>query len=97
METLQDAHKYISLALRNEIPAPKKSILIDLFHEFSLEPIKDYVFHRINKTIILELALRILQEIVEKGEKRDGTLQLVIEKTSSVTKSVVHRQEHRLI
>ena len=80
METLQGTHKYISLALRNEIPSPKKSILIDIFHEFTTEPIKDYVFQRINKKMLLELALRVIQEIAEKGAERAGTLQLVVDK-----------------
>ena len=89
METLQGTHKYISLVVRNKIPSPKKSILINLFHEFTVEPIKDYVFHRINKTMLLEPALRILQEIAEKGAARTKSLQLVVEKTSNGSKSVV--------
>ena len=89
METLQETHRYISLALRNEIPAPKKSILIDIFREFAANPIKDYVFHRINKKILLELALRIIQEIAEKGAEHAWTLQLVVGKTSNGIKSVV--------
>ena len=89
INVLQGSHKFISLVLRNKTPAPKKSILIDIFNEFTSEPIKDYVFHRISKKLLLELALRIIQEITEKGAGRANSLQLVVEKTSNGAKSVV--------
>ena len=89
METLQGAHKYISLVLRDKTPSPKKSILINVFHEFTVKPIKDYVFHRINKKMLLELALRVIQEIAENGAERAKSLQLVVEKTSNGSKTVV--------
>ena len=89
IKVLQGSHKFISLALRNKTTAPKKSTLIDIFNEFASEPIKDYVFHRISKKLLLELALRIIQEIVQKGVDRASSLQLVVQKTSNGAKSVV--------
>ena len=87
--TIQGSHKYISLAIRGEIPTPKKSILTELFKEFSTEPIKDYIFKRIPKRMLLELALCVLQDIISKGTERAKSLQLVVAKTSSGEKTVV--------
>lgn len=89
IQTVQGSHKYISLAIRGEITKPKKVVLIDLFQEFSTEPIKDYVFNRIPKLMLLELALCVLQDIIAKGPERARSLQLVVAKTSDGDKTVV--------
>ena len=89
IQIAQGAHKFISLSIRGEIPTPKKSILIDIFREFSAEPIKDYIFNRIPKKMLLELALCILQDIITKGSTRAKSLQLVVAKTTDGDKTVV--------
>ena len=89
IQIVQGAHKFISLSIRGDLPTPKKSILIGIFREFSAEPIKDYVFNRIPKKMLLELALCILQDIITKGSARAKSLQLVVVKTSEGDKRVV--------
>ena len=51
---------------------------------------KDYVFTRMGKPILLELALTILQDLISNGKGRGETLQLKIEKTVRGGKIVVH-------
>ena len=87
--TIQGSHRFISLAIRGKVPKPKKSILTSLFQEFSEEPIKDWVFNRISKQMLLELALCILQDIISKGAARAKSLQLVVATTSDGEKTVV--------
>ena len=89
IQTIQGSHRYISLALRGETSTPKKSILITLFQEFSTETIKDWIFNRIPKRMLLELALCILQDIIKKGATRAKSIQLVVAKTSDGDKTVV--------
>ena len=48
-----------------------------------------YVFHRINKKLLLELDLRIVQENVQKGVERASSLQLIVQKSPTVQKSIV--------
>ena len=93
IQVIQGSHKYISLAIRGEIPTPKKSILIGIFREFSAEPIKDYIFNRIPKKMLLELALCVLQDIIAKGSTRAKSLQLVVAKTTEGNKTVVIDEE----
>ena len=33
--------------------------MINIFNEYTVEPVKDYIFHRIAKKLLLELALRV--------------------------------------
>ena len=86
---IQGCHRYISLAIQGEIPTPKKAILIALFKEFTSEPIKDYVFNRIPKKMLLELALCVLQDIISNGPERALSLRLKVAKTSEGVKTVV--------
>ena len=58
----------------------EKSILIGIFNEFIDEPVKDYVFHRISRKLLLEITIRILQEFIERGVERARSLKLVIVK-----------------
>ena len=46
------------------------------------ESVKNYVFHRISRKLLLELAIRILQEFIERGPERASSLKLVIAKTT---------------
>ena len=51
--------------------------------------IKDYIFRRIQKSLLLELALCILQDVATNGLGRLATLNLAIEKTLAGGKNVV--------
>ena len=78
MEIVNGAHKFVANAIDN----PKNGItiqnLIKIFAFFTKTPIKDYVFTRMRKPILLELALCIIQEIVSNGIERAKTLQLEV-------------------
>ena len=74
LEIVQGAHKYISLVLAKKVPSVKKSILVGIFNEYIDQPVKDYVFLRIPKNHLLELALTIFQDIIEKGVERAASL-----------------------
>ena len=89
IRTIQGSHRYISLAMRDEIPKPKKAVLQTLFQEFSIEPIKNWVFNRMSKHMLLELALCLLQDIISKGPSRAKSIQLVAATTSDGEKTVV--------
>ena len=88
LETIQGSHRYITNVIKGTEESPKKSILIDIFNSFSKDKIKDYVYNRMKKSILLELALCILQEIAAGGPDRATNLQLQIEKTSSGGKQI---------
>ena len=85
LETVQGAHKYLNLVLGQKVSSScaKKSILIGIFNQFIDKPVKDYVFHRISRKLLLELAIRILQEFIQRGVERAKTLKLVIAKATS--------------
>ena len=85
LETVQGAHKYLNLVLSQKISSTcaKKSVLIDIFNEFIDEPVRDYVFHRISRKLLLELAIRILQEFITRGVDRAQSLKLVLAKATT--------------
>lgn len=66
----------------------KKLRFSGYFQCFFEQPIKSYVFKRMGKEILLDLALRILQEVVQNGPSRDRTLQLAVEHAASGGKTV---------
>ena len=86
---IKGAHKYIARSIKGDIEGPKVSVLIEIFNKFSKGPIKDYVYTRMTKSILLELALTVLQDIANGGAERAKTLSLVIEKTKKGGKQVV--------
>ena len=61
-----------------------------IFRPFVIQnSIKDYIFRRIRKSLLLELALCILQDVASNGISRLTSLNLLIEKTRSGGKNVV--------
>ena len=84
LEIFQGSHKFLTLVLAQKISSPfaKKSILIGIFNEFIEEPVKNYVFNRISRKLLLELAIRILQEFIERGAERASSLKLVVAKAT---------------
>ena len=83
------AHKYIAQSIKGTVEGPKINDLIEIFNKFSQSKIKDYVYTRMTKSILLELALTVLQDIANGGAERAKTLNLVIEKTKKGGKQVV--------
>ena len=88
-KVIQGAHRFIALAIKNQTNLPKNAVLIDIFREFLEEEVRDYVFTRMTKPILLELALCILQDLARGGPDRAKSLFLVVEKTESGGKTVV--------
>ena len=80
IETFQGAHKYVSIVITHKNPPIKKSTLIKIFNELTVEPIRDYIFDRIAKKLLLELALRILQDIIQNAVERAASIKLVLTK-----------------
>ena len=89
IQVLKASHRYLNAAIKGDENAPKCSELINIFNQFTEKNIKDYVCQRMKKTILLELALCIVQEIAAGGPQRAKSLQLEVEKTSSGGKQVV--------
>ena len=83
------AHKYIAQSIKGTVEGPKISDLIGIFNKFSQSLIKDYVYTRMTKSILLELALTLLQAIASGGAEHSKSLTLVIEKTKKGGKQVV--------
>ena len=68
--------------------SPKNSTFIGLFNQFTKVPVKDYVFTRMTKTILQELALCVLQELILYGPARAQNLTLVVVETKAGGKTV---------
>ena len=63
METILGAHRFLATVIENEDDGPTLKTLMKIFRPFNPEKsIKDYVFKRIKKSLLLELALCILQD-----------------------------------
>ena len=88
IEVIQGAHRFMMSVVKKQAESPKNSILIDILNDFCHQPIKPYVFKRMGKKMLLELALCILQEIVQHGPARARTLQLVVERAAAGGKTV---------
>ena len=89
MGIIQGAHKYMTHVINGTEQSPKNSIFIGLFNQFTKVPIKEYIFTRMAKPILQELALCILQELISYGPSRAQNLTLVLERTKSNGKTVV--------
>ena len=79
MGIIQGAHKYMTHVINGTEQSPKNSIFIGLFNQFTKIPIKEYIFQRMTKIILQELALCILQELILYGPSRAQNLTLVLE------------------
>ena len=90
METILGAHRFLAAVIDHEDDGPTLKVLMKIFRPFIPESsIKDYIFKRIKKPLLLELALCILQDVASNGVSRLATLTLAIEKTRSGAKDVV--------
>ena len=89
VRVLQGAHKFLSDVILGREESPTCATLTGLFNKFSETNIKDYVFKRMTRSILQELALCILQELISGGPERATSLKLVVEKTKAGGKTVV--------
>ena len=88
MEVVKGAHKFIAKVIRDDEKGPTIQSLIKIFDVFSQQKIKKYVFTRMTKPILLELALCIIQEIALNGAERAQKLQLEVVQSKSGGKTV---------
>ena len=86
---LQSAHRILSKTLSEKKSSVTKNILIDILMNFVPNEIKSYHFKRMNRSILVELALCIVQDILQNGEGRAEFLVLELVKTSSGGSKVV--------
>ena len=86
---IQGAHRYLSDVIKKNENGPKNSVFIGLFNHLIKTPVKDYVFRRMTKSILQELALCILQDLISGGPERAVNLNLVVEETKTGGKTVV--------
>jgi len=82
-EIIKGSHKFIANTIKNGVPGPNCQTLIKIFSVFSKEKIKDYVFTRMTKPILLELALCLIQQIVLNGPEKASSIELELVKTKS--------------
>ena len=92
-EVVQGSHKFISDVISGSEKSPTNAVFIGLFNQFTKKPVRDYIFQRMTKSILQELALCLLQEIISGGPKRAASLNLVVEETKSGGKTVVVEQQ----
>ena len=88
MEVINGSHRYIAMVITDKKSGPTIQSLIKIFSVFARVPIKNYVFTRMTKPILLELALCIIQEIASNGIARARTLQLEVIDSKSGGKTV---------
>ena len=86
---IQGSHKFLCDVIEGTEPSPKNSVFIDLFNQFTPVPIKDYIFSRMTKKILQELALCVTQELISYGPSHAKNLKLVLEETKAGGKTVV--------
>lgn len=83
MKVLEGTHKFLAQTIQNGKGGPKIQDLVKVFDHFTQGSIQRYVFNRMTKPILLELALRIVQEISLNGVGRAKNLQLELVKSKS--------------
>ena len=88
IEVIQGAHKFMTHVIKGTETSPKNFTFIGLFNQFTKVPVKDYVFTRMTKTILQELALCVLQELILYGPARAQNLTLVVVETKAGGKTV---------
>ena len=88
IQNIQGSIRYLSNVLKTSEQGPKCSTLIHIFNQFTVEEIKDYVYRRMTKKILLELALCILEEIASGGIARAKTIVIVLKRTASGGKQI---------
>ena len=91
-KVVQGAHKFLSDVINGTEQSPTNSVFMNLFDQFTTTPVKKYVYQRMTRKILQELALRMLQEIISGGPTRAKSLQLELEETRSGGKTVVIKE-----
>ena len=88
MKVMKGAHKHLALATKNPQMAPSCGEMIKIFSHFTNGKVKDYVYKRMTKKVLLELAVCVAQEILLNGIGRARTLELELVKTKYGGKTV---------
>ena len=83
VEVLDGVHKFVAQTIQNGKGGPTIQELVKVFNHFTHGKVPGYVFTRMTKPILLELALRIVQEISLNGVGRAKSLQLELVKSKS--------------
>ena len=83
VEVLDGVHKFVAQTIQNGKGGPTIPELVKVFDHFTHGKVPDYVFKRMTKPILLELALRIVQEISLNGVGRAKSLRLELTKSKS--------------
>lgn len=86
---IQGSHKFMMDVIKGGEQSPTNSVFMGLFGHFTKEPLKNYIYQRMTKPILQELALCILQELIAGGPERAQSLNLVVEETRAGGKTVV--------
>ena len=83
VSNLQGSHRTLLKSLtENKSPVTKK-IVIKILMKFVPIEIKEYHFRRMNRAILVELAICIVQDLLQNGPGRADSLVLELVKTSS--------------
>ena len=81
LEVVQGVHKYLSDVIKGTEQSSTNSDFIDLFTQFTKAPFKDYVYRLMTKSILLEVSLCLVQELISGLPDRAANLNLVVEGT----------------
>ena len=92
LDVLQGTHKFLVETVDGKYDGPTNNALIEIFQKFTDTPIRKYVFTRMTKPLLLELAICILQDIIQNGPERTASLKLVISSTASGGKEVTIKE-----
>ena len=94
MEIIKGSHRYMNDVIQGREDGPNKAVLISIFNEFVEGGLKDYIYNKMKKSILLELALCILQEIGSYGVEHAKILRLKLIKSSVGGKQLVIDKEN---
>ena len=93
MEMVKGSKVYLQNSIKKVVTGPTNTTLIFLFEHFSQGKIKEYIFKAMRKSILLELALAIVEEIIANGLQRAKTIELVLTGEKTKNKSVSISEE----
>ena len=88
LDVIQGAHKFLVEVVRGNQESPNNKTLIEIFSAFCNKPIKTYIYRKMGKKIMQELAICILQDLAANGPGRAATLQLEVVKATAGGKVV---------
>ena len=60
-EIVLGAHRFLSEVIEGKEKSPVNSVFVGLFENFTKTPVQGYVYRRMAKKILQELALRVIQ------------------------------------